>query len=125
MHRVLVVDDNDAVRESLVDALSDEGFMTEGASDGALALRKADQSLRPSVILLDLMMPGLDGVTVAERLLQKGGSAPPVIVLSADRYGAELARKLGAAGFLAKPFDLDALVAMIQKVVLPGERATA
>lgn len=125
MYRVLIVDDNDAVRESLVDALSDEGFATDGACDGVVALRKADQNPRPSVILLDLMMPGLDGATVAERLIQRGTSAPPVIVLSADRHGAEQARKLGAAGFLAKPFDLDALVAMIQKVVPPCECATA
>lgn len=114
MRRILIVDDNDAIRESLVDALTDEGFQVEDARDGIAALRIAAHD-PPSVILLDLMMPGIDGKTVAERLL-KNGCASPVIVVSADRGAAERARTMGAAGFLAKPFDLDALLTLIDGV---------
>ncbi len=117
MHRILIVDDNAAIRESLADALSDEGYTVEVASDGATALRSVG-SKAPAVILLDLTMPGLDGTVVAQRLAESGCS-PPVIVVSADRGVADRARAMGAAGFLAKPFDLGALVDMIEKVAQP------
>lgn len=117
MQRVLIVDDNDAIRESLADALADEGYAPESAADGITALRVAHES-PPQVILLDLMMPGLDGTTVAERLSQTRCPSH-VIILSADRRGAERAQALGAAGFLAKPFDLDELVALIRRLVGP------
>ena len=117
MQRILIVDDNDAIRESLTDALTDEGYAVQGACDGTEALEMARRD-PPAVILLDLMMPGLDGGTVAERLIQIGCRSP-VIVVSADRRVAQRSRALGVAGFLLKPFDLDALVELIHKVTQP------
>lgn len=114
MHRILIVDDNPAIRESLCDALAAEGYVVDGAPDGLAALRAAQQR-PPAVILLDLTMPGIEGGAVASRLAQ-AGCAAPVIVLSADRAGADRARAMGAAGFLAKPFDLNALVELIERL---------
>jgi DNA-binding response OmpR family regulator len=114
MHRVLIVDDNEAIRESLADALSNEGYQVDSAADGASALRSVDRCA-PSVILLDLSMPDLDGPSVARRLSEVGCRSA-VIVLSADRGVADIAQKMGAAGFLPKPFDLHALVSMIERV---------
>jgi two-component system response regulator MprA len=122
-HRILIVDDNAAIRESLADALADEGYTVDVASDGATALNSVGCQA-PAVILLDLSMPGIDGVTVA-RQLAKSGSAPPVIVVSADRGVAERARAMGAAGFLTKPFDLGALVDLIEKVAQATSPALA
>lgn len=112
--RILVVDDNDAIREIVADALSLYGYEVRTASDGAEALAEAREA--PSLVLLDLMMPGLDGASVAARLAEQGCSAP-IVVATADRAGAERAKRMGAAGFLPKPFDLDRLLEVIARLL--------
>lgn len=114
-HRVLLVDDNDAIRESLCDALEDEGYVVDAVSNGLDALALARERT-PAVVLLDLMMPGLDGAAVASRLAEDGCRAP-VVVLSADRRVDERARLAGAVAFLPKPFDLDVLLALLTRLL--------
>ena len=114
MARVLIVDDNDAIRESLADAMRDEGHAVEAAADGAQAVRAA-LARPPDVILLDLMMPVMDGVAVARELAARGSTAP-IVVLSADRSGEARARSIGAQRFLAKPFDLERLLGVIEEL---------
>jgi two-component system OmpR family response regulator len=111
MPRVLLVDDSEAIRASLGEALEDEGWTVDAAATPAQALALAAAE-PPVVVLLDLLLPGMDGAVLA-RQLREAGCRAPVLVLSADRGGAERARAAGAAGaaaFLQKPFDLEVLL---------------
>ena len=111
MVSVLVVDDERDIREAVSEVLVDEGYEVVGAGDGAEALTKS-RAHHPDVILLDLMMPGMNGWEF--RAAQQGDpdlSDIPVIVLSA------LGRVSGldAAEFLQKPFELDALLTAVHR----------
>ncbi len=94
-------------------ALRGEGIVTDVAAGGEEALRLA-RSREPDAVVLDVMMPVLDGWGVLE-LLQGTASSPPVLVVSAKSAPADVARArdLGAADFLAKPFDGDDLLAKV------------
>ena len=110
MLSVLVVDDENDIREAVAEVLSDEGYVVHGARDGAEALRTA-RAVHPSIVLLDLMMPGMNGWEF--RAAQKDDpdiQDIPVVVLSA------LGRVSGmdAAGFIQKPFDLEELLSVIR-----------
>lgn len=113
MKHVLIVDDNRAIRETLADALEAEGYSVSLASGGPEALAAVARAM-PSIVLLDLMLPGADGASVAQSLGAAGCTAP-VVVVTADRTGAERARQIGAL-FLGKPFDLGALLDLIERV---------
>ena len=100
-HLILVVDDEKAIRDLLCRVLTISGFEVDAAADGYEALDRV-AARRPDLILLDLMMPVLDGWSVLDRL-REHPQPPPVIVVSAylDRGRAVAA---GAAGYLDKPF---------------------
>jgi CheY-like chemotaxis protein len=102
---VLVVDDDAAIRNVLVEALGDEGYEVREASDGKMALeRLADWT--PTAIILDLMMPVMDGWQFREQQKTLDYARDiPVIILTAIRNLADL-RVLGAAAVIRKPFDL-------------------
>ena len=109
---VLVVDDEGDIREILRLALEDEGYGVETARDGHEALDKVRRD-PPSAVLLDLMMPIMDGwCFLAARSTLSAKFQCPVLVMSAvgGRY---MARQLGARDFIAKPFDLDALLGKV------------
>jgi CheY-like chemotaxis protein len=110
MVSVLVVDDESDIREAVSEVLADEGYLVHGAGDGAEALRKA-RALHPHLVLLDLMMPGMNGWEF--RAAQRGDPELrdiPVVVLSA------LGRVSGmeAADFIQKPFDLERLLSSVR-----------
>jgi len=114
--RILVVDDDRWVRQTLRDLLAPADFAVTEAGDGGMALAQAAAG-QPDVILLDLMMPGLDGYTVCHRLQANPATrAIPVIVLtaSADLRLNRRAYAAGAVACLTKPFRRDALLAVIQ-----------
>jgi DNA-binding response OmpR family regulator len=113
--RVLVVDDEPGVRESIRMVLRGE-FEVVGAESVDTALR-ALEGERFDLVLLDLVMPGRDGFALLESLA-KEQQAPPVLVLTATRAAAavERARTLGAAGCLRKPFEVDALRARVREL---------
>lgn len=115
-HRVLVVEDDAEIRESLVEVLSDSGYEVYGAADGQAALEKLGQlPSPPCLILLDLMMPVMDGRTFRrEQLARPELSNIPVIVVSAHQ-AAIASSELGAAGHLAKPLGIDELLATVEK----------
>jgi excisionase family DNA binding protein len=117
---VLVIDDEQLVRETIGDFLEDEGFRPLFASDGAEALRAlAAASPAPSLIILDLKMPNLDGRHFLEqRALQRAISAIPVIVVTADRRA-----ELDVAATLRKPLRIDQLSRAIDDVLARAERA--
>ncbi len=117
MHRVLVVDDEEMIRESLVEFLDESGYQAIGAIHGGDALEKLKSlSPLPCVILLDLMMPVVDGPTFRERQLSDPQlSGIPVIVLSAYRGVAKRAAELNVEDHLDKPLKLSALLGLVQK----------
>jgi CheY-like chemotaxis protein len=116
-HRVLVVDDEDMIRESLVEFLEESGYQAIGAIHGGDALDKLkDLRPLPCVILLDLMMPVVDGPTFRERQLSDPQlSSIPVIVLSAYRGVARRAAELNIEDHLDKPLKLSTLLDLVQK----------
>ncbi len=116
MVSVLVVDDEMDIREAVAEVLVGEGFDVVGASDGAEALTKA-RALHPNLVLLDLMMPRMNGWEFcAARSRDPELAAIPVIVLSA------LGRVSGldAVGFIQKPFDLEQLVSAVRRYAAPS-----
>jgi CheY-like chemotaxis protein len=108
---VLIVDDDDAFREGLVESIQQVGFVTAGAANGAEALRMASDR-PPRVILLDLQMPVLNGWQFLERRRSDGAlSKIPVIIVSA--FGTETASRRDVDGYLEKPFEQQRLLAAI------------
>jgi CheY-like chemotaxis protein len=116
-HHILVVDDEDMIRDSLVEYLDENGYRATGAVDGRDALSKlAAPGWRPCVILLDLMMPIMDGKTFRTRqLLDPELAQIPVIVLSAFQGVAKWASDLKLPDHLSKPFKLDDLLRLVHK----------
>jgi CheY-like chemotaxis protein len=114
---VLVVDDDQGIRELLAEALEMEGFDVKAAGNGAQALTLMEH-WRPDVIVLDLNMPIMDGW--AFRAAQRGKPAIadiPIIVFSAAFQGGQQIDVLNAAAFLPKPCDLDHLIRIVGMVV--------
>jgi CheY-like chemotaxis protein len=114
--RVLIVEDDDDIRETLIEVLEDNGFEPSSAANGAEALEllRSNEAF-PNVILLDMMMPVLDGWGFrSAQLADPRLSEIPVIVLTAHASIEETARTLGATGFLRKPVRLDPLLDAIR-----------
>ncbi|MDT7835724.1 response regulator transcription factor [Aquabacterium sp. OR-4] len=122
MKRILVVDDQQDIRELVRMTLETGGHEVHEAANGSAALRLAGQ-LAPDLVLLDVMMPGsLDGLDVCRCLKQPGGDgAPPrmkVVMLSACHATSDQHAGLaaGADGYLAKPFSPRALLALVSSL---------
>jgi two-component system OmpR family response regulator len=115
--RILVVDDERPVTDLLTTTLRFEGFEAEVAASGAAALRAAEAT-RPDLVLLDVMLPDLDGFEV-QRRLAAGGARVPVIFLTARRAAEDRLRGLtiGADDYVTKPFRPEELVARIRAVL--------
>jgi CheY-like chemotaxis protein len=114
--RVLVVDDEPTIRDLIADALREADFEVEIASNGVEALSLMHRWI-PDMVVLDLMMPRLDGsgFTQLMRLNPRFASVPVLLVTAA--YGAqEAAEQVGARAWLSKPFELDHLVAEVTRL---------
>jgi CheY-like chemotaxis protein len=111
----LVVDDDAEVRATVRDALEFEGYAVLEAADGLLALAVVG-GVHPCVILLDMRMPVMDGWAFAAAYRDRPGPHAPIVTMTAARDAASWAREIGAADVLAKPFDLDALYAVVERV---------
>jgi PAS domain S-box-containing protein len=113
---VMLVDDDAMILDGVSDALEDEGFSVLTAGDGLEALRLLRGGARPSVILLDLMMPTMDGAAFrAEQRADPTIASIPVVVLSAAGGAESHARALGAVGCLRKPVSLDNLLGELRR----------
>jgi DNA-binding response OmpR family regulator len=114
---ILVAEDQTDIRELLVMNLRGAGYSVEAVADGAAAL--ASQSERPSdLLVLDLMMPGLDGLEVCKALRARGGSTP-ILMLTAKSTELDrvLGLELGADDYLTKPFSLAELLARVKALL--------
>ena len=118
MGRLMVVDDEPAINWSLTQALTDEGHRVATAASAEEALRLCEQGERPQAMLLDVRLPGLDGLSALPRFQAYLGSAP-IIVMTAfgNLTTAVRAMELGAYDYLIKPFDLDAAVRIVQSAL--------
>lgn len=112
--RILVVDDDADIRDLLVSVLKDDGYEAVAARNGREALDVLER-WPADVVVLDLMMPIMDGWTFAERLREKKVQTP-IVVISAATDVRGHAQRLGVAEVLAKPFDIDALLPRIARL---------
>ncbi len=112
---VLVVDDDPDILQTLALCLSTEGYRVLMAANGREALQVLESD-RPACILLDLMMPVMDGWQFVAEIEKRGIRAAPLLILSADRAVQGHAAKLRADSFLAKPFDLDELLVKVSQL---------
>jgi two-component system chemotaxis response regulator CheY len=108
---VLVVDDDPDILEAITDILEVEDYRVAKARNGVEALERVEAE-RPDAILLDLMMPVMDGATFAHALQQRPARDVPIVVISADG-NPQRAAAVGARAYLAKPFDIDTLLAHV------------
>lgn len=103
--RILVVDDDVVIRELIQDILQEEGYMLDFAADGEEALNLVS-ARQPDLMLLDVRLPKIDGMTVLERLRSSDATRHlPVIMLTADQEGTEQGFKFGATDYMTKPFS--------------------
>jgi len=115
--RILIADDDRAIREALARALSLEGYDVVQASDGAAALSQIEAT-SPDAMVLDVMMPNVDGLTVC-RVLRAERNRVPVLMLTARTETPDRVAGLdaGADDYLPKPFDLDELLARLRALL--------
>lgn len=110
---ILVVDDDPEILAMLRDFLESEGLTVRTASNGAEALETLDE-LVPSIILLDMRMPVLDGWGFAEQLRARQLTYP-IVVMTAAESASRWAEEIGANGYIAKPFDVNELLQTIER----------
>lgn len=117
MSTVLVVEDDQALRELLVRYLGEQGFEVVGVADGVEMDQALQNGLRPDVLLLDVMLPGEDGLTIARRL--RTNLSVPIIMLSARGEDVDriVGLEVGADDYLPKPFNPRELLARIRAVL--------
>lgn len=128
---VLVVDDSQTIRDLIALNLELEGYDVVQAEDAFkaldyLALVEAGSRAMPQLMMLDVVMPGLDGVQLTARLKATRATAGiPILIVSASaqRRDFELARGAGADGYLTKPFSPDELLLEVARLILPTESA--
>jgi two-component system response regulator MprA len=116
--RILVVDDERAVRESLRRALELEGYETELAGDGQDALERLEAGAEPDAVILDVLMPGIDGLEVCRRLRGSGSRLPVLMLTARDEVESRVAGlDAGADDYVTKPFALEELLARVRALL--------
>ena len=118
MARILVVDDDPAIRQLLTDVLEMDGYEVSVAVDGLAAVREV-QAVAPDFVILDVMMPGLDGFGVLGTIREMPGEPVPVLMLTAAAESDANARAWagGVDYYLAKPFTADAVLDLVDGVL--------
>jgi two-component system response regulator MprA len=116
--KILVVDDEPAVRDSLRRALELEGYEVELAPDGEAALARLEQPAHPDAVVLDILMPGIDGLEVCRRLREAGDEVPVLMLTARAEVDSRVAGlDAGADDYLPKPFALAELLARLRALL--------
>ena len=120
MAKLLIIDDDAQFRAFMEEALTDSGYEVYTAENGVLGLECVNRE-QPDIVITDIVMPEKEGVEVILELKQAGDSVP-VIAMSGGNLGnsnsyLHMAKKLGAAAVIAKPFQLEDLIAEINKIL--------
>ncbi len=121
---ILVVEDDAEVSQCVSHLLRSEGFIVDAVADGEAALDYLRKSAPASLVILDLGLPRLDGVSLRRRMLRsREWSRIPVVILSARRNAKALREELRAAAVLEKPFSVEELLHVVQNRALTVPRA--
>lgn len=112
-HSILVVEDDEDIRTAVIDLLESEGFHALPASNGKIALDLLKEIPKPCLVLLDMMMPIMDGREFLDEVMKDSYLAPiPVLIVSAI---ADKTNTAGSVGFLKKPIDIDMILSVVSK----------
>lgn len=112
--RLLIVEDNRDLRELLAEILDGQGYLVDCAAHGQEALHHLQRSPAPDLILLDLMMPVMDGREFRKQQCEDPTLASiPVVIISAEEDARRVSQTLGIREHLAKPVDIDALLSVV------------
>lgn len=118
-HRVLVVDDDDELADVVRQVLRDAGYSVATVRHGAAALELVGHIV-PDLILLDLTMPIMDGWSFVSQYRRTAKESARIVLLTANAHAAEIARSLGADGYITKPFDMEDLVGIVRRELAGG-----
>jgi two-component system OmpR family response regulator len=121
---IMIVEDDSEIRSLLADFLTREGFIAAGAENG-VAMDRVLATTRPDLIVLDLMLPGEDGLSICRRLRAKGTTPILMLTAKADDIDRIVGLELGADDYLAKPFNPRELLARIRAVLRRSDGAAA
>ncbi len=114
--RILVVEDDNSIRELLVELLQSEGYEVASAINGLEGLKYLQTQHAPNLILIDLMMPVMDGYSFrTEQLKNPAWSKIPVVVMSAEANAKEKMKNFGITAFLSKPVELDTILKTVER----------
>lgn len=119
MKKILLIEDDDALREGISVVLADEGYNIKVLADGS-NFQKIVSKFHPNLYLVDYRLPGKDGLEITKiiRSLPKGSTTPVVLLSATGDNLPEKARQAGANEFIRKPFDIDNLIGIIQKYLV-------
>jgi DNA-binding response OmpR family regulator len=119
---ILVVDDEEELAQNLADLLEFEGYTTQVCSSGEQALEKVVVH-PPDLVLLDIQLPGIDGLETLRRLKEAHPTIPVLMVSASSKRGTmEQVKKFGADGLILKPYDQDELLALIERTLRKVDR---
>ncbi|MBL4676668.1 MAG: response regulator [Mucilaginibacter sp.] len=123
--RILICDDEQEILDITQMILEDEGYQVTSVSDSR-TVEKIVETERPDILLIDLWMPGIPGDQIVRNLRCNNAVKDlPVVVVSASRAGKETAFSAGADDFLAKPYEIEALIDMVSKHLNKGQKLIA
>jgi two-component system response regulator (stage 0 sporulation protein F) len=118
MKKILVVDDEESIRELYRAELADEGYEVELAGDGREALRRLE-AFRPDLVTLDIKMPGMDGIEVLRRIREKNPTIPVVLVSAFEEFKADF-NTWASDAYIVKSHDPTELKGMVRKLLGAG-----
>jgi CheY-like chemotaxis protein len=124
-YTIMVIDDDLPVRQTIVDILTEEGYNVLEAGNGAEGLEMLDKHGHPHAMIVDLMMPEMDGREFIARARVRHGKTglPPILVLTAARHGEIEANLLEVDDFLPKPFEYDHLLHHVHQLITKNSLA--